>query len=52
MSLEEALKIVRENDYIAIKPTKMQLKDMQICDDCEGNCECMECSCSICLAQE
>lgn len=50
MGLEEALKIVRENGYIAIKPTKMQLNDMRICEDCEG-IECMECSCSICLAQ-
>ncbi|MBY7009539.1 hypothetical protein HYI05_18325 [Clostridium botulinum] len=49
MNLEEALKIVRENGYIVIKPSKQQLKDMKICDECKGNCECVECTCRICL---
>lgn len=52
MNLEEALKVVRENGYIVIKPTKGQLKDMEECENSgfEGNC--FECRCSICLMHE
>lgn len=52
MNLDEALRIVKENGYIVIKPTKGQLEDMDICDKCGGNTDCLECRCNICLAQE
>ena len=52
MELKEALKIVKENGYIVIKPTKGQLEDMKMCDECGGNTDCLECRCNICLAQE
>lgn len=49
MELKEALKVVKENGYIVLKPTKGQLEDMKKCD---GDSDCLECRCSICLAQE
>ncbi|CAI3213933.1 conserved hypothetical protein [Clostridium neonatale] len=47
MSLEEALKIVRENDYIVIKFTESMKK---ACDNCgDSPEECLDCPCNICV---
>ena len=52
MSLEEALKIVREEGYIAIKLSTTQLEDYKECERRNFEGECFSCSCSICIAQE
>ena len=44
MGLEEALKIVRENGYIAIKPTNTQVEDMDKCEECGFSPNCIYCS--------
>lgn len=49
MNLEEALKIVHENGYYTIKPTKQQKEDMKTCIESGYDGDCFECSCNICL---
>lgn len=52
MELKKALEIVKENGYKVIKLSKQQKEDMDICNKCGGNSDCLECSCNICLMQE
>jgi len=49
MDLNNALKIVKENGYIVIKPTNRQFEDVTQCEECDGDYDCFYCSCKICI---
>jgi len=47
--IEEAIKLLRQNDYAVIKMTKAMLEDTKKCDELGGDKECFGCSCNICV---
>lgn len=50
--IKKAKELLRNEGYIIIKPTKMQLKDSDDCEKCGYQGDCSECACSICLMQQ
>ena len=52
--IENAIKLLRENDYAVIKKSKGMLIDEEECEkmSCKGeDKDCLECRCSICIMQ-
>lgn len=49
--IEDAIKLLRRNGYVVKKISKSQLEDARVCEDCDFEGDCSECSCSICIVQ-
>ncbi len=47
--IQEAIGLLKANNYIVIKMTSRMLKDAKECDEMEGDKDCLDCSCNQCV---
>ena len=47
--INEAIKLLRDNDYVVIRLSKSQRDDMAECEESDFEKDCTGCSCSCCV---
>ena len=49
--IKDAIRLLEDNGYRVIKITEGMKHDMDLCETLNGDYECIECNCSVCIMQ-